>query len=396
MSTVTHSNITVEPTPVQIVDLRSFDRITSPKQDSFSSTPSISIAQYHADLRKAVGEKPHHSLLLSSAEASRNPFFHEACVYLREHEELYVTSNLLPTNSNSQLPIILISKLKLTRDDTGHVTSVEWTKLRPPQNMPMPCSGTRYGTGIVFCSQGNLLPGTGGLFYMPRGKPPSGVVTGYYGREFNSVHDVALGPEGTLWFTDPSHGFEQDFRKKPQLPNQVYCFQPDHGDLRVVADGLGRPTGICFSPDLKTAYITDCEAVSGDGNQDPTKAASIYAFDVIRRSGADFLANKRVFAYALRGIPMGVKCDAQGNVYAGCADGVEVWSPAGTLLGVIEVQGGVTNFCFAREGEMFLCAEQRLWRVCLGNSNASAEGSVRGSVGRPSSPMMVELEDNFI
>ena len=25
--------------------------------------------------------------------------------------------------------------------------------------------------------------------------------------------------------------------------------------------------------------------------------------------------------------------------------------------------GGVTNFCFAREDEMFLCAEQKLWRV---------------------------------
>lgn len=36
---------------------------------------------------------------------------------------------------------------------------------------------------------------------------------------------------------------------------------------------------------------------------------------------------------------MGVKCDDNGNVYAGCADGVEVWNPGGTLLGVIEVQG---------------------------------------------------------
>jgi sugar lactone lactonase YvrE len=59
----------------------------------------------------------------------------------------------------------------------------------------------------------------------------------------------------------------------------------------------------------------------------------------VRRSGADFLANKHIFAYALRGIPMGIKCDRDGNVYAGCADGVEVWSPGGTLLGVIEVQG---------------------------------------------------------
>jgi hypothetical protein len=40
---------------------------------------------------------------------------------------------------------------------------------------------------------------------------------------------------------------------------------------------------------------------------------------------------------------MGIKCDTDGNVYAGCADGVEVWNPGGTFLGVIGVEGRLAS-----------------------------------------------------
>lgn len=94
-----------------------------------------------------------------------------------------------------------------------------------------------------------------------------------------------------------------------------------------------------------------------------TRPATIYAFDVPTRSSSVFLTNKRVFAYAAVGFPAGLKCDVYGNVYAGCGDGVEVWNAEGSLIGRILVEGGVTSFCFGTDGEMFLCNEQRLWRV---------------------------------
>jgi gluconolactonase len=58
---------------------------------------------------------------------------------------------------------------------------------------------------------------------------------------------------------------------------------------------------------------------------------------VITRSGAPFLTGKRLFARAVKGRPKGVICDAKGNVFAGCGDGVEIWNPGGLLLGVISV-----------------------------------------------------------
>jgi gluconolactonase len=102
------------------------------------------------------------------------------------------------------------------------------------------------------------------------------------------------------------------------------------------------------------------------------RAATIYAFDVTTISGAPFLTNRRLFAFAAVGFPDGIKCDVHGNVYSGCVDGVEVWNAAGTLIGRIMVDGGVANFCFGKDGEMFLCNEQRLWRVQMARETKGA------------------------
>ena len=65
----------------------------------------------------------------------------------------------------------------------------------------------------------------------------------------------------------------------------------------------------------------------------------------------------------------------EGNVYSGCEDGVEVWNPAGDLIGTILVDGGVANFCFGRGGELFLANEVNLWRVQL---NPGLRGALLG------------------
>lgn len=94
-------------------------------------------------------------------------------------------------------------------------------------------------------------------------------------------------------------------------------------------------------------------------NADPRDS---YGYDVIERHGARFLANKRVFAMADVGIPDGIKCDLEGNVYAGCHDGVNVWNAGGRLVGKIVIpDGGVANFCFMRKGEIFMLNEKRIW-----------------------------------
>jgi gluconolactonase len=93
-----------------------------------------------------------------------------------------------------------------------------------------------------------------------------------------------------------------------------------------------------------------------------------YAFDVSIIDGEQFLTNRRVFAMADTGVPDGIKLDMEGNVYAGCGDGINVWSPGGVLLGKILIKDGAANFSFGRNGQMFILNENILWAAQLSRS----------------------------
>ncbi|TVY86120.1 Gluconolactonase [Lachnellula willkommii] len=239
--------------------------------------------------------------------------------------------------------------------------------MRPPPGIDMPNGGVSYLDGILFCAQGTATSGIGGMYYMPRGALKL-MVTNWHGRDFNSVNDVVVSKNGCIWFTDPCYGNEQDFRQRPKLPCLSYRFDPKTGELRVVADGFRRCNGICFDVKEMVCYITDTDQIHGDGTN-LFRPATVYVFDIITRAGAPFLANSwRVFAYAAVGFPDGIKCDLQGNLW-GRSQGLE---SGRTLIGRIIVPSGVANFCFGKDSEMFLCAEQKLWRLQMEKTTKGA------------------------
>ncbi|KAH8912919.1 hypothetical protein BR93DRAFT_922894 [Coniochaeta sp. PMI_546] len=337
----------------------------------------ISIARYHPSLDHILGAEQQFSLLLSSAETSKNPFFYGGCAYVPQDDELFITSDLLQPVDPSQNPVILISRVRLLRNGSGEVKSATWSKLRPPPSMPMPAGAVPYShggaaRGVIYCSQGNLSA-PGGVFRMPAGKAPEPVVTNWLGTGFGSLCAVVVREasehDGTsFWFLDGgSRGFEAGFRRPPTLPAAIWRYGIGTG-LRIMSDDVRSPWGIALSPDGETVYVTDTNPVKPDGGAVvETLTAGIYAFDVVTRSGAPFLSGKRLFARAATGIPRGIICDKKGNIFAGCGDGVEIWSPGGTLLGVVTVPAPVSTLSWGREGELFICAEQTLWMLKPGD-----------------------------
>jgi len=325
---------------------------TDPEQHHFR----VHDETFHA----LLGSSPSLKLLLEKDF----PFAHEAGVYIPEKNELFITSSPLPRPDGGLR--IKISKISL--DDSNDVQCEE---LSCP-DIVMANGGVNFSTDkVLFCAQGSGSAPSG-LFSVTIAPPYETelVVSGFYGRPFNSVNDVVVNNDGSIWFTDPCYGFSQGFKTKPRLPNQVYRYVPSTRSIRAMADGFGRPNGICFSPDEKVVYITDTDWIRNSSDIDDSRASTIYAFDVRYYSGEPFLANRRLFAFTDNGIPDGIKCDMEGNVYSGCGggDGVHVWSPGGVLLGKILVPGGVANFCFGRRGEIFLLNETRLWKATLANT----------------------------
>ena len=215
---------------------------------------------------KILGLNPTLELLL---ENSVYPFAHEAGVYLPLTDEIFITSNQFPNGSDQQH--VQISKVSLGIDlvqaSCQEIASIA---------IPRANGGVNYEDGVLFCGQGSETLRSG--IYRMNTSPPyesSLLVSDYHGRPFNSPNDVVVHSDGSIWFTDPIYGFEQGFRPKPQLPNQVYRYEPATRNIRAMADGFGRPNGICFAPDETVVYVTDTDRVHGDGSIDGSRVSSM-------------------------------------------------------------------------------------------------------------------------
>lgn len=186
-------------------------------------------------------------------ELDEYPFAHEAGVYLPSTDEIFITSNQFTNSSGKKC--VQISKITL-RDDSGKASREEI----PSDQIPMANGGINFKEGILFCAQGSQTQPSG-LYYMSTSPPYASelLISSFHGRPFNSVNDVVVHSDGSIWFTDPIYGHEQGYRPKPELPNQVYRYDPETGGIRAMVDGFGRPNGIAFSPDERIVYVTDTD-----------------------------------------------------------------------------------------------------------------------------------------
>jgi len=163
----------------------------------------------------------------------------------------------------------------------------------------------------------------------------------FEGKRFNSPNDLVVGPDGSIWFTDPPYGLEgiDASLLKEQPVNGVYRIKPD-GQITLVESGLRFPNGIAFSPDGATLYVS---------NSDPAHAV-ILAYDV----GSDgALSRRRVFsdmtalaAKGQPGLPDGMSVDERGNLWATGPGGVHIFRPNGRELGAISTGAAISNCAF--------------------------------------------------
>jgi gluconolactonase len=335
--------------------------------NSFSYAQNVSFQSLSPSFAQILGPSPDITLLYESSL----PLFHEAALYYPPTKSLFVSSNQIAANSpstgNKSIIISRVTGLNSASDTQVESISAPGVVLANGAAIYLNAS-VESDAYLVWCSQGDLInAASGGIVAMSTSSPynTTTLVTSFYGKPFNSPNDVIVAEDGSLYFTDPSYGYQQGIRHPPELPSHVYRYVPTTGSIRAMADNFVRPNGLTLSPDETVLYVTDTGSGLGNGTIDPTGPASIYAFDVHSMSGSPFLTNRRLFAYADAGIPDGIKVDTMGNVYAGCGDGVHVWSAGGDLAGKILVQGGVANFGFGEAGVMYLLNEKRLYRVDL-------------------------------
>ncbi len=195
----------------------------------------------------------------------------------------------------------------------------------------------------------------------------------YEGKPINSPNDVVVHSDGSVWFTDPGYGLLLNYegsRGEAELPNRVYRLDPETGEATIVADDFLRPNGLCFSPDEDLLYIVDTGR-----SHDPDGPSHIRVFDV---TADNRLANGRLFVDMTPGMADGIRCDVDGNLWAGTGwagpgfDGVHCYAPDGTRIGQIHLPEICANLCFggAQKNRLFMAGSQSLYAVYLETTGA--------------------------
>ncbi|MFH5773806.1 SMP-30/gluconolactonase/LRE family protein [Paracoccus sp. NGMCC 1.201697] len=229
-----------------------------------------------------------------------------------------------------------------------------------------------YSNGNTRDPQGRLVTCHHGLRAVTRTEHDGSrsiVASSHAGRRLNSPNDVVAHSDGSIWFTDPTYGILSDLEgyraPREQDGSFVYRVPPAGGEPRPVITDFTQPNGLCFSPDEGLLYVAE----SGSSH-DPDVPPVIRVFDVAPDGS---VANGRDFARIDQGLPDGIRCDAQGNVWSSAADGVHVFAPDGVLLGKILVPEVVSNICFGgpRGNRLFITATTSLYMLAV---DAAAAG----------------------
>ncbi|MGA0544077.1 SMP-30/gluconolactonase/LRE family protein [Brevundimonas sp. VNH65] len=178
------------------------------------------------------------------------------------------------------------------------------------------------------------------------------------GRRLNSPNDLALSPDGALWFTDPPFGLaggDQDSAK--EIPyNGVYRWKD--GVLVAAITDLPKPNGLAFSPDGRRLYVS---------NSGPEMYINIY--DVA--SDGSVTLQGRLITFTDENpseVPDGMKVDSAGNIWASGPGGIRIITPEGRVMGQIrtddEAQANIV-WGGADYHTAYITAATRVYRLAL-------------------------------
>lgn len=174
----------------------------------------------------------------------------------------------------------------------------------------------------------------------------------YEGKRLNSPNDVIVGPDGALYFTDPT--LDLVAGEKQELVFQGVYRLDDSGNLRLLVQDMGQPNGLAFSPDGKKFYVDDDEK------------RNIRVYDV---AADGTLSHSRIFGEEPGGkgdgVPDGIKVDDKGNLFVTGPKGIWVWDANGNHLGTIVMPEQPANLTWGdpRYDSLYITATTSVYRL---------------------------------
>lgn len=232
----------------------------------------------------------------------------------------------------------------------------KWTAQGGVTTFRKPC---QQSNGLAWDNEGRLIAcqhSSSTLTRTERDGTITTIASHYQGKELNSPNDVVVHSNGTIYFSDPTYG-RVEFYGRPREPELdfrgAYCVRPDGSGLTLLAGDFAQPNGLCFSADEKQLFVND------------TEHGHIRVFDV-RADGT--VGGGRVWAETVgegEGRPDGMKIDSRSNLYCCGPNGIHVFAPDATCLGVIQVPERTANFAWGDDDfkSLFITASTSVYRI---------------------------------
>lgn len=168
----------------------------------------------------------------------------------------------------------------------------------------------------------------------------------YMGKRFNAPNDLVVDRSGGIYFTDPHFRAPEPL---PQGKTAVY-YRSAEGKVTRLIDDLKAPNGVILSPDEKTLYVI------------PSMQAEMMAYAVKSPGklgpGKLFCTLKQKEGQSGRGGD-GLTVDTDGNLYITSGLGLQIYNPAGKLLGIMEFPEQPANVTFGGEDNSILYVTAR-------------------------------------
>jgi gluconolactonase len=221
----------------------------------------------------------------------------------------------------------------------------------------------------------------------------------WQGKPLNAPNDGAVHPDGGIWFTDPGYGSLMNYeghKGELLIKEAVYRIDAKTGKMDMVSDEIFKPNGLCFSPDYKKLYIADTGAshyekaprnikvwdVVDDGKK-LAKGREFTSMKFEGLPGTDVLLKDDKFVRRGKrgegaGFADGIRADVDGNIWASAGwvgdgyDGVHIFAPDGTRIGLIRLPEICGNVCFGgtKRNRLFMTASQSLYAVYVETQGA--------------------------
>ena len=191
------------------------------------------------------------------------------------------------------------------------------------------------------------------------------------GKPLNSPNDIVCKSDGSIWFSDPPFGVLGNYEgevAKVELPTNVDRWEPKTKQLAVVAGDIARPNGLAFSPDESILYVIEAGVTP----------RIIRAYDVVDR-GTRLTQARTLITAEPNGTPDGLRLDVDGNLWCGWGmgaeglDGVNIFNPAGKLIGRIDLPERCANVCFGgrHRNRLFMAASTSVYSLFVNTQGAT-------------------------